>query len=396
MSLVGYSPPTAGPRRPDRSVSTRLFGRESMLWRLDWILMSAVLALGVLGAVLVWSATRQRMLDIGSDPQYFVKRHVLNLLIGLALGAMTAAFDYRMLRAYAPLVYVASVLGLIAVLFVGTTINGAHSWIKLPAGFTIQPSEFAKLAIVLGVAMLLAERRDGEDAPRDIDVVQALAFAAVPVGLIVLQPDLGTIIVISFIVLGMLAIAGVRTRWILGLIGLVVVGAVVAVQIGVLSEYQVERFESFANPNANSQAAGYNTNQARIAIGSGGLFGKGLFEGTQTSGKFVPEQQTDFVFTVAGEELGLVGAGLVIALVAVVLWRAVRIAMFADDPFGTLVAAGVACWFAFQAFENIGMTMGIMPVTGLPLPFVSYGGSSMFANMMAVGLLQNVHMRRYA
>ena len=392
---LGY--PSSSLRTRGRpSLSEKAFGRESMLWRLDWVLMSAVLALSLLGAALVWSATRQRMLDIDGDPQYFVKRHVLNLLIGLALGAMTAAFDYRMLRAYAPFVYVASVLGLVAVLFVGSTINGAHSWIRLPLGFTLQPSEFAKLAIVVGVAMLLAERRDGEDGPRDIDVLQALAFAAVPVGLIVLQPDLGTIIVIAFIVLGMLAIAGVHAKWIVGLLLMTVVGGFLAVQLGVLSDYQVDRFRSFADPSSNSQAAGYNTNQARIAIGSGGLLGKGLFEGTQTSGKFVPEQQTDFVFTVAGEELGLVGAGLIILLVAVVLWRAVRIAMLADDPFGTLVAAGVVCWFAFQAFENIGMTMGIMPVTGLPLPFVSYGGSSMFANMMAVGLLQNVHMRRYA
>jgi rod shape determining protein RodA len=389
---LGYAAP---PRRD--TLSTRAFGRDSMLWRLDWVLMSAVLALALIGTVLVWSATRQRMLDIGSDPEYFVKRHVLNLIIGLGLGAMTAAFDYRMLRAYAPLVYVGSVLGLIAVLSpLGTTINGAHSWIRLPAGFTIQPSEFAKLAIVLGVAMLLAERNDGEEAPRDIDVLQALAFAAVPVGLIVLQPDLGTTIVIAFIVLGMLAIAGVRARWILGLVATAAIGAVVAVQIGVLDQYQLDRFSSFANPEGNTRGAGYNTNQARIAIGSGGLLGKGLFEGTQTSGKFVPEQQTDFVFTVAGEELGLLGAGLVIVLIGIVLWRAVRISMLADDPFGTLVAAGVACWFAFQAFQNIGMAMGIMPVTGLPLPFVSYGGSSMFANMMAVGLLQNVHMRRYA
>lgn len=390
----GYPASTGYLRR--RSARSRVLGRDSVLWRLDWVLMGAVLALATVGGLLIWSATRQRELDLGIDPQYFLKRHILNLVIGLVLCAVTTLLDYRMLRAYAPIIYIASILGLIAVLVpgVGSTINGAHSWIVLPAGFSIQPAEFAKVAIVLGVAMLLSEHRDGEDEPRDIDVLQALLLVAIPVGLIMLQPDLGTTIVISFIILGMLAVAGVHPKWIVGLLATAAIGGFVAVQIGVLSEYQVARFAAFTNPGEAAQGTGYNTIQARIAIGSGGLFGKGLFNGTQTNGKFVPEQQTDFVFTVAGEELGLFGAGLLIVLVGVVLWRAVRIAQLAEDPFGTLVAAGVVCWFGFQAFENIGMTMGIMPVTGLPLPFVSYGGSSMFANMMAVGLLQNVHLRR--
>ena len=390
-----YGYPASGSYARRRSVRSRALGRDSVLWRLDWVLMGAVLALALLGALLVWSATRERGLDGGFDPQYFLKRHLLNLVIGLCLGAVAMLLDYRMLRAYAPIVYVASILGLLAVLVpgIGQTINGAHSWIVLPAGFTIQPSEFAKVAVVLGVAMLLSERRDGEDEPRDVDVVQALAITAVPVGLIMLQPDLGTTIVIAFILLGVLAAAGVHAKWIIGLISVAAIGAVVAVQIGVLDEYQVARFSAFTNPGGDSQGTGYNTIQARIAIGSGGLLGKGLFNGTQTNGKFVPEQQTDFVFTVAGEELGLVGAGLLILLLALVLWRAVRIALRAEDAFGTLVAAGIVCWFAFQAFENIGMTMGIMPVTGLPLPFVSYGGSSMFANLIAIGLLQNVHIR---
>jgi len=393
-----YGYPASASYLRRRSTSSRVLGRDSVLWRIDWVLMSAVLALGAIGSLLVWSATRSREIDAGLDPQYYLKRHVLNLVIGLALGAMTMLFDYRMLRAYAPIVYVASILGLVAVLLpgVGSTINGAHSWIVLPAGFAIQPAEFAKVAIVLGVAMLLSERRDGEDEPSNADVLQALLLAAVPVCLIMLQPDLGTTIVIAFIILGMLAAAGVSAKWIGGLLALAVIGAFAAVKIGVLSGYQLARFSAFAHPGSNAQGAGYNTLQSRITIGSGGLFGTGLFHGTQTNGKFVPEQQTDFVFTVAGEELGLVGAGLVIVLVALVLWRAVRIARLAEDTFGTLLAAGIVCWFAFQAFENIGMTMGIMPVTGLPLPFVSYGGSSMFANMMAVGLLQNVHIRRYA
>jgi rod shape determining protein RodA len=150
---------------------------------------------------------------------------------------------------------------------------------------------------------------------------------------------------------------------------------------------------NFTHPTKDTQGFGYNTHQARIAIGHGGLFGQGLFHGSQTNGHFVPEQQTDFVFTVAGEELGLVGAGVLVLLVGIVLWRGLTIAAKAEDAFGTLIAVGIVCWFGFQAFENIGMTVGIMPVTGLPLPFVSYGGSSMFVSMLAVGLLQNVHIR---
>jgi rod shape determining protein RodA len=379
-------------------MASRLVDRESPLRRMDWVLTLAVAGLLVLGTLLVWSATRQRQIDDGLDPNGFLRKHLINIAIGLLLAGMTAMFDYRSLRAYAPIVYVASMLGLIAVLTpgVGSTINGSHSWIKLPAGFSIQPSEFAKVALCVILPMLLAERRDAEDQPRLNDVLLALAVAAGPVALIMLQPDLGTTIVIGFLVFGILAVAGTPTRWLLALLALGGLGAFVAIKIGVLADYQIARFTAFADPEADPLGTGYNVQQARIAIGSGGLFGKGLFHGTQTNGKFVPEQQTDFVFTVAGEELGFIGAGLLIVLLAIVLWRGLRIARRADDLFGTLVATGIVCWFTFQAFENIGMALGIMPVTGVPLPFVSYGGTSMFATMMGVGLLQNVHMRRYA
>jgi rod shape determining protein RodA len=391
---LGYSAPVTYGRR---GVVDRALDRESPLRRLDWVLMGSVVALLVIGTALVWSATRQRQLDAGLDPQSFLKKHLLNIAIGLVLAAVTTLLDYRMLRAYAPLIYIASILGLLAVLSpLGATINGAHSWIILPAGFSVQPSEFAKVAIVVGVAMLLSERQDTEDAPRFGDIALALGFAAIPLALIMLQPDLGTAMVICFILLGMLAVAGAPASLLLGLVATAAVVGAIALKVGILSTYQVNRFAAFANPALDPRGVGYNTGQARIAIGQGGLTGQGLFRGTQTNGKFVPEQQTDFIFTVAGEELGLLGAGLIIALLGVVLWRTIRIARRADDQFGVLVATGIACWFTFQAFENIGMTLGIMPVTGLPLPFVSYGGSSMFANMMAIGLLQNVHLKRYA
>ncbi len=379
--------------RPPRSRVRRALGRSSWLRRFDWVLLVAALGLSVVGTLLVYSATRN--VDPGGDPQAFLKRHLLNLLVGVGLGAMTMAFDYRQLRAYAPIVYIGSILGLVAVLSpLGSSVNGAHAWILLPGGFSVQPSEFAKVALVVGLAMLLAERRDAQTEPQGRDVLVALVIAAVPIGLVMLQPDLGTAVVLGMIVLGILAVAGTRTTWLVGLLLAGGLAAFAAVKVGVLDQYQIDRLLAFTNPDYDPQGVGYNTNQARITLGSGGLLGVGLFQGTQTSGNFVPEQQTDFIFTVVGEELGFVGSALIIVLFGILLWRALRIAMRAEDLFGTLVATGVVCWFTFQMFENIGMVVGIMPVTGVPLPFVSYGGSSMFANWMALGLLENVHLRR--
>ncbi len=350
------------------------------------------MGLSLAGAVFVYSATK--VVPTGEDPQAYLKRHLLNLAIGLLLGLATMLFDYRTLRAYAPFVYVASLIGLVAVLAVGTSVNGAQAWIQLPGGFSIQPSEFMKVALAVGLAMLLAERRDGETEPQLRDVGFALLIAAIPIALVMLQPDLGTAVVMGMIVLGILAVAGTRLSWLIALLVLGVVGALLAIQIGVLDQYQVDRLLAFTNTDFDPQGVGYNTNQAFITIGSGGIFGVGIFEGTQTGGGFVPEQQTDFIFTVVGEELGFVGSAGLIVLFGVLLWRAIRIAMRAEDLFGTLMATGIVCWFTFQMFQNIGMAVGIMPVTGVPLPFVSYGGTSMFANWMAIGLLENVHLRR--
>jgi rod shape determining protein RodA len=277
----------------------------------------------------------------------------------------------------------------------GSTINGSRSWIQL-GGLSVQPAEFAKLAVVIGMALLVAERTEGSlrtKEVRSLDVVGMLAIAGLPALLILLQPDLGTMLVLSATVFGVLAVSGARRTWLAGLFAGAVVTATLAVRLHVLKAYQLDRFMAFTNPNLDPRGAGYNTTQARIAIGNGGIFGQGLFGGSQTKSGFVPEQHTDFIFTVAGEELGLVGSAVLIALLGVVLWRALRIAMRTDDLFGRVAAAGIACWFGFQAFQNIGMCLGIMPVTGVPLPLVSYGGSSMFASLMALGLLQNVHLR---
>jgi rod shape determining protein RodA len=369
---------------------------------LDWVLMLAVLLLVTLGSLLVWSATSSREGLTGGDPTAYLKKQLVNVAIGVVLMVVVLATDHRWVRIIAPLVYLAALGGLVLVLVMGSTINGSRSWLQL-GGMSIQPSEFAKLAVVIGMALWVAERaevRRGRSAPPRSgavgDVVGMLAIAALPAGLIMLQPDLGTMLVLSATVFGVLAVSGAPGRWLTLLAGAGVTAAVAAVAAGVLKQYQVDRFMAFTNPDLDPRGAGYNVEQARIAVGNGGLFGQGLFHGSQTRAGFVPEQHTDFVFTVAGEELGLVGAGFLIALLAVVIWRALAIAVRSEDVFGRLAAAGIACWFAFQAFQNIGMCLGIMPVTGVPLPFVSYGGSSMFAGMLAIGLLQNVHLRSTA
>jgi rod shape determining protein RodA len=375
-----------------RSWSSRL--SDSPLRRLDWTLVCVTVVLSAIGAVLVLSATRVGLSDAGEDPYSYLKKHLFNVLIGLVLGGVTAALDYRLLRAYAPIVYAAACVGLVAVLTpLGATINGSHSWITLGGGFQLQPSEFAKVGMVVLLAMILGEPRDGEVGPGRRDILIALALAALPAALVMLQPDLGTTLVFGAVIIGMLAVSGAPKRWVLGLLAIAVSGAFLVWWLHLLKPYQINRFTAFADPSKDPRGAGYNAEQARIAVGSGGFFGKGLFHGEQTTGHFVPEQHTDFIFTVAGEELGFVGAALITALLGVVLWRGLRIAMNAADLFGLLVASGVVCWLAFQTFENIGMTVGIMPITGLPLPFVSYGGSATFANMIAVGLLEAVHLR---
>ena len=367
--------------------------RSSVFSGFDPVLTGAVAALLVIGTLLVYAATRDWYASNGLDPQYYLKRHVINIVIGLALAWGTTIIDYRLLRAYTPYIWGLGVFGLLFVLIpgVGSEVNGAKAWIRLPAGLQIQPAEIAKISIIIGIAMLLSERTHNNDAPSHQDVLKALGVAAIPILLILAQPDMGTVLIISASVVTMLAVSGAPTRWVIGLILLALIGGFVAVKAGVISDYQVKRLQSFVDPNADSQGAGYQLRQARITVGSGGLIGTGLFNGPQTNGRFVPEQQTDFIFTVAGEELGFLGSGLIIFLLFLILMRAFAIARRSTDPYGMLVCTGVIAWFAFQIFENIGMTLGLMPMTGVPLPFMSYGGSSMFANLIGFGLLQNVH-----
>ena len=361
--------------------------------RLDWWLLGAVLALTVLGTLLVWSATAHRGELTGGDPTAYLSRHLANVAIGLLLLLGVSVVEHRWVRILTPIVYGGAVIGLCAVLAVGSAINGSRSWLII-GGWSVQPSEFAKVAVVVCSALWIAERgRNRWRALGPVDLLGLLVIAGLPALLILMQPDLGTVMVLGATTFGVLAVAGVSRLWLVGLAGIAGLAAVAAVWLGVLRDYQLDRFLAFTDPALDPRGAGYNTEQARIAIGNGGVFGQGLFDGSQTRSGFVPEQQTDFVFTVAGEELGLIGAGLIIVLLAIVIWRALAIAVGADDAFGRIAAAGIACWFGFQAFQNIGMCLGIMPVTGVPLPFVSYGGSSLFACLIAVGLLLNIRMR---
>lgn len=359
---------------------------------IDWWLAGAALVLAVTGAMLVWSATRAAQNAAGADPRAFLYRHSFNIVIGVFLAVLAARVDTRWIRLLGPALYLAGCLGLVAVLFLGSTINGAHAWIRVGAGLEIQPAEFAKLGLIVGLAVLFGERNIGRPAgaaPRSRDVLAALGLTAVPLALIMIQPDLGSAMVVGTAAFGVLLAAGVPARWTIGLLALGVLGAVMAVKAGVLADYQLQRFSAFTHPDADVQGAGYNVEQARIAIAHGGWLGQGLFHGAQTASGVVPEQQTDFIFSAAGEELGFLGAAAIIGLYGVILWRGLRIAAAADLT-GRLIACGVVSWFAFQVFENVGMNLAITPVTGLPLPFVSYGGSSMFAGALAIGLLQSV------
>jgi rod shape determining protein RodA len=355
----------------------------------DWVLITCALLLSIIGSALVYSASKQRLFDAGINSDYYLQRHIFNIIVGIVLALIVSRFSFRTARAYAIIIYGVAVLGLIAVLIpgIGKSQGGAQAWIALPGGFTFQPSEFTKVALITLLAMVLTERRDSELVPDDRDVLFGLALAGIPALLVLLQNDFGTVMIIGATLLSVMVVSGVKLRWIYGSISAVILAGFIASQLNFIKDYQLKRLATFVDPTLDPLGAGYNTLQARIAIGSGGWFGQGLFSGPQTQGKYVPAQRTDFIFTVAGEELGFLGSALIIFLISMILYRLTKIALNSPDRFGRLAAAGVAGWFAIQAFENIGMNLGIMPVTGVPLPFVSYGGSSMFVSWMALGLV---------
>jgi len=377
-----------------RRLAARAASRDSALRHADWLLLAVVLALTLLGTLLIWSATQPTLIGQGSNPDEFLLKQVLDSALGLVLMLIVSSLSTRQIRLYAPIVYGLSCLGLLAVLTpLGSIVNGARAWISIGAGFQVEPSEFAKLSVIVISAMLLSGLRSGE-RPGARAIARTLGLAALPILLVAAEPDLGVMIVLVVIVGGLIALSGVRLWWMVGMIAATALVVAAVAKLHLLKAYQVGRLTSFINPSADPLGTGYSAAQSKMAIGSGGLHGTGLFHSPIIAGNFVPEQHTDFIFAVAGNELGFVGSLLVIGLLGLLLTCALRIAARAEDQFGMLVAAGIAIWFAGQAFVNIGMTMGIMPVTGLPLPFVSYGGSAMFADMIAVGLLQSVRRPR--
>jgi rod shape determining protein RodA len=385
---------TVTPRRPGTKLGS-LHRNPSSPWRhVDVVLLGAVVAVAVLGCLMVFSATRGR--DPSSYDTTFVARQTLFVMVGLGVLVATTLLDYRRMRELVPIAYLGT-LGLLAAVVsgFGSERKGAQSWFEL-GPFQLQPSELAKVVVIVALAAVIVHFNQELDLPR-VGILLAVAF--VPVGLILLQPDLGTALVFIAIVMGMLLVGGAKMRHILAVtvIGLLGVGALLG--SGQLEEYQRCRLTSFLDrqdQGCEERGAAYNQDQSQVAIGSGGFPGKGYLQGTQTRLDIVPEQHTDFIFTAVGEELGFLGSGTLLALLSVIAWRIWRTAQLARDPMGTLICVGVLSMFVFQVFENVGMAMGIMPVTGIPLPFMSYGGSSTIAAFIAMGLVLNVHMRRFS
>jgi rod shape determining protein RodA len=381
-----------------------------LIRRLDWWLLAAVLALCLYGLLMIYSATREPEATGLAAPSSFAQKQALWLLVGIFAFFVTVLFDYeRIARWHIPLYLL--VLGLLAaVLTVGRAPTGAASWIAL-GPFRLQPSELAKIAVILSLASFLGRRIDAIHRPAV--VLASLLIPALPVLFVLLQPDFGTALVIIAIWFGAVYLAGARARHLLAVFacGLALFALMWSLERlpvervrppmlarilaeASLKDYQRRRLTIFLNPQADPLGAGYHIIQSRVAIGSGQLLGRGIFHGTQSRLRFIPERHTDFIFSVIGEELGLLGALLMLLLYFFIFWRGLRVAIRSREPLGSLLAAGAISMLIFHTIVNIGMSINVMPITGLPLPFVSYGGSNLLASFIAFGLLQNVHMRR--
>ena len=360
-----------------------------------WLIL-AVMGLTAVGCIAIRSASAPILEVNDMDPDHYLKRQLIFFSLATITFGLALLVDYRRLQPYAPFLYLGVLFLLLVVLTpLGQTVKGAQRWINLGV-FQLQPAEVMKIGYILFLATVLSrDRRQDSPASGFVSVVQAMVLAGIPAFLIFLQPDLGSSLVLFAIAFAVLLVAGVEVRWLVFvLVAAFAVGALV-LRLDILHEYQVARLTAFMDSEIDPQGPGFNLEQSKIAIGSGGFGGKGWGEGTQTNLAYVPEQRTDFIFTAIGEEQGFLGALLILSLFSVVLWRCIRTAMLSRDLFGALVAGGVAAMLAFQLFVNIGMTIGIMPITGIPLPFVSYGGTSLITSFAGVGLVMNIHMRRF-
>lgn len=361
-----------------------------ILRRLDFPLLGAVLGLCVYGLVMIYSATQEPGANAGTG--VFFRKQLVSVLLGLGLMVIIALADYNWFSHYMPYVYGVNVVLLLIVEIVGKTTGGAQRWIPL-GFFSLQPSEFAKVFVIVSLATFLATRKGVIDNPKD--VLLAFAHVGVIIVLVAVQPDLGTALVLVAILMGMLLLAGMRLLYFVPIIltGMLLIAAVFTFPI--LHSYQMDRLVVFINPEVDPMGAGYNLQQSKIAVGSGQVAGKGLMSGTQTNLHFLPARHTDFIFSVIGEELGFTGAVVLLALYLIILTRGLRIATNARNLFGALAAGGIVTMWLFQILVNIGMTIGIMPVTGIPLPFMSYGGSAVWTNLLGAGLLMSIYSRRH-
>ena len=362
-------------------------------WRhVDAGLAVATIGVACFGLLMIYSATRDKLIAQGLDPAYYLKRQAAFVVVGIVVMAVAASIDYRRLRDFAPIFYGGTVLALLLIMSpLGKKSKGAQAWFQI-GSYQLEPSEFAKIAMIVALAGICANYK-GRLGGKEL--VTVLGLAAVPFALIYKQPDLGTALVFGAILLGVLLVGGVRSRHLAVLAVIGILGVTAVLHFGALHQYQRDRLTAFLDSSSNVTAT-YNLNQSKITIGSGGLSGKGLFKGTQTNLSYVPEQQTDFIFTAVGEQLGLVGSFLLLSLFVLIVWRTWRAATSARDSTGTLICVGVLAMLVFQIFENVGMTMGIMPIAGIPLPFMSYGGSAIVCSFAAIGLVLNVQMRRYS
>jgi len=355
-------------------------------------LVVTTLVVAAVGVVIVYSSTRSKDPLQGLSPHYYLNRQAAFVIVGALAMVVLAALDYRWLEHASGLLYVGIVLALLAVHTpVGSSAKGATRWIQIGGLIQIQPSSFAIPVLIVTVATFCARRPEGLDGR---DLIKVLGLAVVPILLVVKQPDLASGIVMCIVLLVMLVVAGLPNRLLVVLLVGAVVGGFAVLHLGLLKSYQVSRLTSFLHPGQNLQGSNYNPHQSVTAIGSGGVWGKGLFHGPQTNLQYVPEQQTDFIFSAVGEQLGFVGSASVLLLLGLVSWRLLRAAQTSHDAFGRLLAVGAFTYIAFSAFENAGMAMGIMPVAGIPLPFLSYGGSATVAFFCAVGMALSVQLRR--
>jgi rod shape determining protein RodA len=382
-------------RRPDSGLGNIKRGFADPGRRIDWVLMSAVGALTIIGAFIIYSATRPRLLNRGADPFTFVQRQIIFIILAIVVMAVVMWIDYVQLRGSAELFYAVTIVLLVLVMVTGAVTGGARLSFDL-GPISIQPSELGKVTTLLLLAGFLADD-DSKTVPYE-RFIQSLFIVGLPVFLVAIEPDLGSASVFVASAMGVLLVAGAQLRYIVLITSLSVLSVIAGVVSGVVKDYQLRRITGFLNQNSDSASLQQLTTQVRFAkraVATGGFYGKGYLNGPLTNGAFIPVQSTDFVFSAVGEQFGMLGAGLVLGLFGVVLWRIMRIARLAQDKLGVLVCTGIFTMILWQAFQNIGMTMGITPVSGVPLPFVSYGGSHTVAFAIMIGLVQSVHMRRF-